>query len=425
MDLLAVIAEPNRRRLLEYLSSGEQSVGALSTRFNVSRSAISQHLSVLIDANLLEVRQVGRSRLYRLNPAGIAALKAQIDAFWNTELDELAISARTRRNEGYMEVDKSIVVPLNAAATFAMITEPERIRRWKAITARLDLRVGGEYRFTVTPGHVAEGTILEIEPGRRLVYTWGWTGTEDLPPGASTVTITLEPQGEHATLVRLVHEGLTAEQAEQHGAGWDHFLGRLQKAAGGGDAGTDEWAAIPDPLDQLGVAEAALGLCQSAVRGLTGADLDSPTPCQDFSIGQLGEHLLGSLANLTRMGGGEVLVPSLEDTLESRIADAGAAALETWRARGLEGSISLGSAELPARSAADILIVELLVHAWDFASARGQVLPVSEQVSAYALERTRGLIDANLRAGRFADPIEVPSTASSLDRLVAFTGRSA
>src|SRR5579862_7991127 len=92
-----------------------------------------------------------------------------------------------------MPFEKSVFVPLDADETFALITRPDRLRRWQAITARVDLRAGGEYRWTIIPGHVARGIITELETGRRVVLTWGWEGDPGLPPGGSTVTITLEP----------------------------------------------------------------------------------------------------------------------------------------------------------------------------------------------------------------------------------------
>ena len=110
----------------------------------------------------------------------------------------------------------------------------------------MDLRIGGEYRWTVTPGHHAAGTFQEIEPGKRIVFTWGWESGMDLAPGASTVTITLEPDAD-GTSLRLVHEGLTAEQAAAHAEGWNHYLDRLlAETSSAAGAGPDEWSAAPD-----------------------------------------------------------------------------------------------------------------------------------------------------------------------------------
>ena len=89
-DLLAVLAEPNRRRLLELLRGGERTVTELAAEFSVTRPAVSQHLGVLAGAGLVEARQHGRFRRYRLVPAGMAALRSTLDAFWTTELEDLA-----------------------------------------------------------------------------------------------------------------------------------------------------------------------------------------------------------------------------------------------------------------------------------------------------------------------------------------------
>jgi DNA-binding transcriptional ArsR family regulator len=92
-DLLAVLAEPNRRRLLELLRTGEMSVTELAAHFSVTRPAISQHLGVLAAAGLVEVRQDGRFRRYRVDPGGMAALRSSLDAFWSAELEQLASAA--------------------------------------------------------------------------------------------------------------------------------------------------------------------------------------------------------------------------------------------------------------------------------------------------------------------------------------------
>ena len=60
-------------------------------------------------------------------------------------------------------------LPVSPDEAFALVTEPERLRRWKTVSATVDLRAGGAYRFTVTPGHIVSGTYRVVEPGRRVV----------------------------------------------------------------------------------------------------------------------------------------------------------------------------------------------------------------------------------------------------------------
>ena len=78
-DLVAILSEPNRRRLLELLSGDEQTVSQLASQFGVTRSAVSQHLGVLSNAGLVHARQEGRFRYYRLDPDGMAALRDALD----------------------------------------------------------------------------------------------------------------------------------------------------------------------------------------------------------------------------------------------------------------------------------------------------------------------------------------------------------
>ena len=104
-DLVAAVAEPNRRRLLQLLGHGEQTVSELAGNFTVSRPAISQHLGVLAGAGLVISRQEGRFRYYRLHPGGMAALRAELDAFWTHELDQLVRDARAVVDGSWPEGD--------------------------------------------------------------------------------------------------------------------------------------------------------------------------------------------------------------------------------------------------------------------------------------------------------------------------------
>jgi uncharacterized protein (TIGR03086 family) len=320
-----------------------------------------------------------------------------------------------------MPFEKSVLVPLSADETFALITQPDRLRRWQVVTARVDLRAGGDYRWTIIPGHSVAGTLTEVEPGRRVVFTLGWEGSVDLPPGASTVIITLEP-ATGGTMVHLVHEGLSGEQEASHAAGWTHYLDRLVTAATAGDAGSDEWAAAP-ALDPLSSAEATLAACQLILRGVDEADYHKATVCTEFDVTQLAEHLIGSVTYLGAAAGARA--EPATGLLESRVATAAQATLEAWHVRGLDGEVKVGPHEMPAGAALGILSVEFLVHAWDFAQATGQRVVVSDELAGHVLDVARQIISSEARAGgNFADPAEAGPDAGLLDRLVAFTGRN-
>jgi DNA-binding transcriptional ArsR family regulator len=96
-DAFAAAAEPSRRRILQLLARGPQYAGDLAANFEVTRSAVSQHLAVLADAGLVVAERQGRQRLYRIDPSGIARLQAEIASFWTHELDELVHDAHAVR----------------------------------------------------------------------------------------------------------------------------------------------------------------------------------------------------------------------------------------------------------------------------------------------------------------------------------------
>lgn len=323
-----------------------------------------------------------------------------------------------------MTFEKTIHLPVGPDEAFALITEPERLRRWQTVAARVDLRIGGEYRWTVTPGHHAVGTFQEIEPGKRVVFTWGWESGMDLAPGASTVTITLEPDAD-GTMLRLVHKGLTAEQAAAHAEGWNHYLDRLiAETSLPAGAGADEWSAAPASIDHISSAEASLAVLLGVLRKLTPEDREKATPCENFTAHELLEHLAGSLKQIGGALGADV-TDDVEAGPEVRIAGLAQPTLEAFSRRGVDGTIDMGFAELPATVVAGIVNLELLVHAWDFAKATGQDLVVSDVVTDHVEALALLTISDQVRAsGSFAAAQPVAESASSLERLIAFTGRS-
>lgn len=85
-DSWSALADGTRRAIVSRLAEGPQAVAQLAAELPVSRSAVSQHLKVLKDAGLVSERAVGTRRVYRLNPTAVAALRDQLDTFWQRAL---------------------------------------------------------------------------------------------------------------------------------------------------------------------------------------------------------------------------------------------------------------------------------------------------------------------------------------------------
>ena len=145
------------------------------------------------------------------------------------------------------ELVREIHIDAAPEDVFPYFVDAQRMVAWKAVRAELDARPGGRFRVDVTgDGDVALGTFLEIDPPRRVVFSWGWERPEAaFGPGETVVEVTLTPAGE-GTLLRLVHRGLPARAQRRSAEGWEHYLRRLALAASGVDPGPDPWAVAAD-----------------------------------------------------------------------------------------------------------------------------------------------------------------------------------
>jgi DNA-binding transcriptional ArsR family regulator len=99
---LRAIAEPRRRQILRLVRDEELSAGEIASHFEVTRSAVSQHLHVLKDAGLVSERRQGTRRIYRIRPEGLAELREFIDGLWEIKLATLkrVAEAEERRLRG-------------------------------------------------------------------------------------------------------------------------------------------------------------------------------------------------------------------------------------------------------------------------------------------------------------------------------------
>jgi len=142
-------------------------------------------------------------------------------------------------------VEVEIRIAGSPEAVFAYLVDPEKMVRWMGAYAESDPRPGGVYALDINGQARARGRYVEVVPFSRLVFTFGWEDDESVPPGSSTVEMTLTPDRD-GTLVRLVHRGLlAAAQRELHRDGWQLYLARLSVAARGGEPGPDPNTNVP------------------------------------------------------------------------------------------------------------------------------------------------------------------------------------
>jgi uncharacterized protein YndB with AHSA1/START domain len=137
------------------------------------------------------------------------------------------------------EFATSIDIDAAPEFVFRFLTTNDGMTAWMGQWADLDPVQGGRFVVDIF-GHPVRGEFLEVDPPHRVVVSWGYAGSEDLPPGASTVAFTLTPI-ETGTRVDLVHSDLPESELPGHAEGWTYFVGRLAVVGAGVDPGPHTW----------------------------------------------------------------------------------------------------------------------------------------------------------------------------------------
>ena len=136
----------------------------------------------------------------------------------------------------------SIEIDAEPADVFEYLVTPEAMTAWMGQRAVLEPQPDGVFEVDIA-GSPIRGRYREVERPCRVVVSWGVAGSDDLPPGASTVAFTLTSTA-RGTRVDVVHSGLPGPLLAGHADGWAHFLPRLVIVAQGRDAGRDDWVPL-------------------------------------------------------------------------------------------------------------------------------------------------------------------------------------
>jgi uncharacterized protein YndB with AHSA1/START domain/DNA-binding transcriptional ArsR family regulator len=225
------LADPTRRYLLDSLHEHNgQTLGELCEHLEMTRQSATQHLALLEAANLISVVRQGRRKMHYLNPVPLHEIQERwIDKFERPRLRALA--AVRRRAEEHDVPDQPTFVYVTyiestAQRVWDALTDPGLTAAYWGHSNVSDWQPGSPWEHRRTDGSgIADvvGTVLEADPPRRLVMTFG--GPADEP---SRVRFDIEP---HADIVRLTvtHEGLAdAADHAAASAGWPAVLANLK-----------------------------------------------------------------------------------------------------------------------------------------------------------------------------------------------------
>jgi uncharacterized protein (TIGR03086 family) len=160
-----------------------------------------------------------------------------------------------------------------------------------------------------------------------------------------------------------------------------------------------------------------------AILPLADIDRPKPTPCNEFNVATLIDHLVITVAAMAQDVGFDSK-PETAASAHVRIAAVIRPVLDAWERRGETGDVVLRGRVLPARLALGILALEMTVHGWDFASTAGAQFTIADDHAEHLLAIAhQTLTPESRRVAGFNDPLPTADNASALNRLIAFTGR--
>ncbi|MGH2899187.1 MAG: ArsR/SmtB family transcription factor [Solirubrobacteraceae bacterium] len=106
-DVFQVLADPRRRAVLALVAERERTAGEIAARFDVTRQAVSQHVRILLAADLVSERREGARRWYAARPEGLAEVRDYLDAMWPAALQRLKAAAEAEHESGRRDAERN------------------------------------------------------------------------------------------------------------------------------------------------------------------------------------------------------------------------------------------------------------------------------------------------------------------------------
>jgi uncharacterized protein (TIGR03086 family) len=184
-------------------------------------------------------------------------------------------------------------------------------------------------------------------------------------------------------------------------------------------------------VSDIDALESVLVKDRALLAGVRPEQLSAPTPCPEYDVQALINHVVGWLQVFAAAANGRTYSGDPTEVAAASadpVSDFGSAAAELvagWRARGIDRTVRLTGPELPAQMVLSMTLMEYVTHGWDLAAATGQQVPFSGDELELTLERARATLPDQYRGEgmAFGTAIAVAEDAPALDRLLGFMGR--
>jgi uncharacterized protein (TIGR03086 family) len=179
-------------------------------------------------------------------------------------------------------------------------------------------------------------------------------------------------------------------------------------------------------MDLIDALDETFDHAQRVIAGVRAEQYGNKTPCTEWTVRDLLEHMIGVVAGLGAAAAG--MQPGqfeLAADPAGQFRTAAASTLTAWRSPGvLDRVVDAGPGPMPGRALAGINLLDTATHTWDLAVATGQPPALPDDIARAALQASRATITPEIRPRRFAPEVAVAADASPTDRLVAFLGRT-
>jgi uncharacterized protein (TIGR03086 family) len=181
-------------------------------------------------------------------------------------------------------------------------------------------------------------------------------------------------------------------------------------------------------MSEIDLLESVLAKTAGLLDGVGAGDLARPTPCSEYDVAALRDHIVGwsqqfAAGSAERELHIDPATYKAGDDAPQVFRRAADDMVQGWREHGIEREVKLSRASSPGPMVFNMSVMEYLSHGWDLAAATGQPVPFTEEEAADALARAEATLRDEYRGDAFGPRREVPASAPAIDRFVAFMGR--